>query len=423
MRGSLRAGLQRYMRDVGHLLTGSLGATLLGFLFLPALTRLYPADVLGLYYAFAATVLIGGALATLRFEMAVVVAGEQERPAVFRTALALVAVTSLLLALFLVAGLVSGVDWLLAAGWPWPLLLALPPAVAVSAAALVMQQQLLAEGDFPRLARLRLVQVLVSSGLAVLVGIWWPSLVPLVILLLAGQAVICLAALRPARAAFVARAGERAWQRVLGRYRDFLLWNFPSNALNVASASLPAIVLAARFGPASAAVFVLGCKLFDASFGVLSNAMSQVYFREASLRATAGHSLLRFQLATLGLTLLLALPVTVVILVAGGWLVATVYGNQWHAVAELLPLLLAWRVAQFACQPTSTTFTVLRRQWLAFMLSAVFFLPRVLPLFMAADFTGAVRGYVVASAGFYLAYIVLSVVLSVRMRRSTGGVA
>lgn len=408
-------GLRHHVASVAGLAGGSAGAVLLAALFLPLIARIFPVEVLGHYYTFLAAVTVAGAAVTLRLEMAIVVAEPADRASVVAAALAAGGVLSLAigagwgLLLWLAPG------HALPAGWTAGMVLPFAPIVFCAALALVAVQVLLAAGRYGVISRARLVQVLAANVFLVGVGWWWPTLEVLV----ASQAVTALVPVLAARD-LLGRAPVRRGAQLLNavrRYRDFVSLNFPANLLNVASLQLPTVLIAAWYGPAPAVFFAMANRLLDIPFATLSGAMSQVFYREASEQRRDGRPMLGWMRAMLGASLVLGVLIALACLLFAEPFVVFFLGEQWGAVAELVPLLLAWRVMQFVNQPVSTIFSVLRRQGVALALIALFFLPRLGLLGTGADFHDAVARYTVASALFYFCYTLVGYGLAARERR------
>lgn len=408
-------GPRRHVANVVNLAGGSLGAVLLAAAFLPVIARIFPVEVLGHFHTLLAAAAIAGAVLTLRLEMAIVLAPAEDRPAlVAGSLLSSVALTG--------AGVVLWLLWLAVApahalppGWTPEMAVPFVLVSFATALALVAAQVLLAAGRYGVISRMRILQVLAGNGLMVVAGWWWPTFGVLAVAQL-------VAALVPV---FVARdllrqASSRpraAMAPVLHRYRDFMTLNFPANVINTASLQLPTVLIAAWYGPVPAVFFAMANRVLDIPFGTLSGAMSQVFYRESSEHVRGGGTPLGHMRVTLAVSLVLGLAIAGVFLAASGPIVQLVLGDRWGTVAEVIPLVLAWRVMQFVNQPVSTIYSVLRRQEIALLLIALFFVPRLWLLATGGDFLDAVARYTVGSAVFYFCYTLVGYWLATREQR------
>lgn len=407
----------RHVASAASLAGGSFGAVIIAALFLPLIARIYPVEVLGHYYTFLAAVTVAGAVLTLRLEMAIIVATEEDRVAV---------VAASLVAASLLAG-IGGTGWLLflllapALALPpgWTFAMAAPFALAAfaGAIAIIAGQVLLAAGRYGVIARMRILQVLAGNLLMVIAGWWWPTLEVLVLAQVLSALVPVLVARDLLRSAAAQRARAPEIRAAAYRYRDFITLNFPANLLNTAALQLPTVLIAAWYGPVFAVYFAMANRLLDIPFSTLSGAMSQVFYRESTEQVRQGLAPGPQVRVTLFVALVIGLLIAGVFLAASGPIVTLVLGSQWHMVAEVIPVVLAWRVMQFVNQPVSTIYSVLRRQEIALLLIVLFFGPRLWLLGTGSDFLTAVGRYTVATALFYLAYTLVGLWLATREQR------
>lgn len=144
-------------------------------------------------------------------------------------------------------------------------------------------------------------------------------------------------------------------------------WRYPvfsssSSLLQSASQMLPAVFVAALYGPAAAGLFGLTQRIMGVPVRMLGEAASQVFLSEiARAEGPALYRLFtRTALAFLGAGLLGALP----LVLAGPSLFALVFGEPWRAGGTLVQLLVPIYLARFVVVPVSQTLNVMGKQHL-----------------------------------------------------------
>ncbi len=147
------------------------------------------------------------------------------------------------------------------------------------------------------------------------------------------------------------------------RYRRFPLLSSGSALLNSAGLQLPALLLAAFFGPHVAGWFALGQRVVGVPMALLGRAVAQVYFGEASWLAREEPGALRrlFLMTARRLLLVGGIPIGLLSL-SSPWLFAFVFGDAWFEAGRYVQLLAFMFLVQFVVVPLSQTLNILERQ-------------------------------------------------------------
>jgi O-antigen/teichoic acid export membrane protein len=355
----------RLGRAVAILVTGAALGQLIVLAASPLVTRLYtPADfgVLGVFSAFLG---ILGIAVTLRYELAIPLAEDDESVV---NLLALSLAVALLLSLMIALAL-----------WPWgevitgwfnaealrPLLWLLPVGLLAMGCASVFTYWAVRRQAFGHITR---NQISRSVGqVATQIGCGYLILGPFG--LLAGKIVAESAGITTLALAFH-RIEGRKWRaiRLHGMARAAVRFgNLPTLATGAALLEsggrlAPAVLVAALYGAEVAGWFVLAQRILFAPVA-LGTAAARVYFSEASRLARAGgEGLYALFKATTWRLLVFGVLSLGLVVVAGPQLFALFFGSVWTEAGRFAQVLALTSLGQLVVSPVSQMLTVFERQ-------------------------------------------------------------
>ena len=358
-----KASRSRLIRRLGTLSGGMAIGQLVVLLTSPILTRLYDPDDFGLYAVFTALSGLLGAVLSLRYEIAIPLA-RTERQAADTAALSLVVALGLSLASVPLIWL--GSDWL-AQVTQMPglthILWLLPATMVLAGLAQFLNYWSVYRGTFRLNASSRIVQSVLQSALQVVLGALGAGPLGLVL----GYAVAYgfratnfilrlprsdWALLRGARARAMRQLALEQWQ--------YPALSAPSALLQNGTQLLPAVLLAALYGPAVAGWFGLGQRLIGLPVRLLGQAASQVFLGEiaTSSRRDTFKLFKRASLAFLALGVGIMAP----LLFAGPSLFALAFGEAWRTAGEITRLLVPLYLTRLVVAPVSQTLNAYGRQ-------------------------------------------------------------
>ena len=371
----------RFARRLAVLSGGFVAGQAIILLAVPVLTRLFTPAEFGAYAVFTALSGIFANVLSLRFELAVPLASN-DRSAAALTKLALVTV--------LVASLASLPLLWLAAAWlaritEMPLLedalWLLPLVVAMQSAGETLSYWSVYRGAYRLNAGARVVHSGFHAGAQVVLG-WlgfhnWGLIVGFVL----GCGVRLghmLGGLPSADRRLLAGPTRTSLGEVARASWHYPAFSAPASLLECGTQLLPALLMAALFGPAMAGWFGLGQRLMGLPVRLFAQAARQVFLGEAGRRDPRGiyrlfcrSSLMFLALAALGL---------VPVLAAGPEIFAVCFGEAWRPSGEIVRLLVPLYLTRFVVTPVSQVLSLLGRQHLhllsasvdAVLMSAVF---------------------------------------------------
>jgi O-antigen/teichoic acid export membrane protein len=145
-------------------------------------------------------------------------------------------------------------------------------------------------------------------------------------------------------------------------YADFPKSNIALSLIDAFQFTGITLLISYFFGAVVAGYFALCNRILQAPFGLIIKPISQVYFAESSSIARENKQLYPITIATIKRTGMIALPVLVVILLAGPYLFSLVFGEKWFISGVYAQILIVWFAFEFIKTPISQLAVILRKQ-------------------------------------------------------------
>lgn len=371
------------MRNIFIVASGTAGAQAITMAFAPFITRLYGPEAFGALGSFMAILAVLAPVAALTYPIAIVLPKEDVE-----------AKGLVKLSLFL-SMLVSGVTALFISVWGEALtkilglqgisgyLYLIPLAMLFSGFQQVAEGWLIRFKAYGVIARVAVLQSCLANTAKVAVGYYYALPLILVILHAASivlQAVLlCLGAKRiKVKGSF--KGGLSKVKKLSFKYRDFAIFRTPEVSINSASQSLPIIVLAALFGPASAGFYALGRMVVGVPAGLVGKAVGDVIYPRISDAANLGEPIFPLVYkATWLLTIVGFLPFCVV-MVFGPELFSLVFGSEWGMAGDYARWLALWLFVGLVNAPAVKAIPVIGMQGFQLLYTCVMLFVRILVL-------------------------------------------
>jgi O-antigen/teichoic acid export membrane protein len=331
----------------------------------PFLSRIYDPDEIGGFAVFASVVAMIVVVASLRYEQAIPLPGE------IGAGLGVLAISCLSVGVVTAVTAFGVVVWGptltdladtpgLADAWRW-----LPVAVAMAGLFQALTYWVVRSGQFHHLAVARAVQGLTLVGIQIGAGFAGFGLGGLIGGFVASWTVGMVVMLHGLPSG-IAEAGRLHWgelRSLAARYLRFPLLGAPAALCNRAALEIPAIALAAVFGPAESGYFLLAQRTVAAPVQLVGQAVGQVYMNQAAQLARDEPGQLAALYRRIWVRLLvIGLAPTAVLLLFGPALYALVFGEDWRPAGVFAQLLALSFLTQLAITPLTSTFAVIERQ-------------------------------------------------------------
>ncbi|MBX9860460.1 MAG: hypothetical protein K2Y20_12855 [Sphingomonas sp.] len=408
------------------IMRGTLPAQAIGVLILPILARNYDPIAFGHFQLFQSIVnfLLFGA--SLRLELLILRADDDELEPLLRACLTL----NLAFAAIVAAGF-AVVQLTQVAAIPFPLIL---PSLAVAFAGIVQSQSylLLREERFATLGTLKLKQSVAYATVALALAFVWPTLDGIIIADVVGRAATFAALWRHqiacGHARFVRPASIGNTWKFLVAHRAQPIIALPGVVMNATAAALMPINFFAAYGASVAGQFALVERGLGLPVAMVVFAMLQVYSsRLSALHRARDAGLARFTRRTVTITAAIALVPAVI----AWWILPSlfvfVFGPAWAMAGKMAQIMVPAYWLTFAGGSINMTFMTLGHNRLQtgwefgylVCMSAVWVAAAVLHL----DALGTITAFSIALSLSHVSFIVLALWSTHRMARHNSEMA
>lgn len=371
----------------------------------PYLARLYSAHEFGVYAGVVAVATVVATVSSLRFDVAIPAVADHDVLPLFRVALVLPAIISVLI----VATVNIFPPEKVAAFGVAPTLIGVVAAVALIQGSVAACQSLLVRrGLFVQGAILRVMQPL---GFVVVAGL---SLSSLPSAMLAGWILALMIALFLIRAQLLPfnwvaalAAAKRAW-----RYPVF---SAPMALLDTLSLALPILFIVEVYGNQAAGNFSQVQRLVAAPLLLLGAAMSQVFFKHAGDLYRSGGGLQAIMIRVVSALASIGVILLGLVWMLGEPLMKLLLGDGWRTDSMFLVLVLAPVVVRMTVSPISSIFLICNRLGLgvAWQLGYFFVTAGLLAYsYNRLDFDSFLVVFLVGESFSYACYLLLAHVVS-----------
>ena len=354
----------RYLRRLAMLSGGTVAGQGLLVGSAPVLTRLYGPEAFGGLAVFIGFAAMLATIASLRYELAIPVVHEEAEAAdlvgLGLAAAAVVALASALL-VWALAPWLARVSDLPALGL---LFWFLPATTLLYGLSTVLSYWSVRRGTFRVNATSRVAVAASQAGGQLALGALGAGAGGLILGYSLGPLTASLRYLHALPTAERAQLLRVRWRRLWPLARAH--WHYPAYSapaalLQIGTQLLPAVLLAALYGPAVAGWFGLGQRVMGLPVKLLAQAASQAFLGEAP--RLSGDAAVRrlFLRSTAGFALVGLLGMAPV-LILGPWLFALVFGEAWREAGLMAALLVPQHLARFIVIPVSQTLNIYGRQ-------------------------------------------------------------
>ncbi|QHS23490.1 oligosaccharide flippase family protein [Virgibacillus sp. MSP4-1] len=394
-----------FNKNILKLFTGTSLSTLITFIVLPLVTRIYSTEDYGTFQLIISVITLFTAVTSLKYEMAIVLPrkSEDSRVVILLSILILIIVTLLISIVFLIAG--EFVLSLLDATELLPYLFLVCLGILIGGMAQILQWVLVNNKMYGKLSKVKIAETTVTQSSSLSLGMVHPSFLGLFISYLSGQIVNILLSIRNSHLRFD-DVDKFKIKNTITEYKKFPLINAPMTFMNKLSLELPIFMIAKSFGPEYVGLYALSYRIMRKPMQLLGDSFSKVYYQEASdAYKKNNNALIVTYIATVKKLCIIGFIPIVIVLLFGPQLVEMVFGAKWREAGVFLQILAFWNYFQFINSPISKTYSIINKQEIALSLILSSLIIRFLTMVLFDDtiyqFLIAVS---IVTGGFYLFY-------------------
>lgn len=203
-------------------------------------------------------------------------------------------------------------------------------------------------------------------------------------------------------------------KKQLTKYKEYPFYNMPSGFLDILSLQLPNLLISKFYGAASLGFFSLTLRIVNAPLIFISASISQVYYQRLNEMYLKGQKLKGFILKVAGLLSIISLIPFFVLFFFGPDLFAFIFGSEWMLSGELAKIMAFALSIRLVVSPLSPAFFVFNRVKLLFVLQTCRFITTTITLLIAKKFSFSIFIiiYTVHDSLFYIVYFFLIIYIS-----------
>lgn len=406
-----------FVGDVALVAGGTAMAQIIGIVFLPFITRLYGPETYGTLNLFISSVAVVASIATLAYSFSIVlpkqdVVAYQLLKISFLLACAVSIMAGVLIAI-LKTPLIALFDLEVIASLLW----LIPVAVFLTAMVQAFEQWNIRSKQYKSLSAAVIVQASFSGGSRTGVGYFAPTAMVLIILGVVAQVVQIFILYFTARHSIrhVRKFSSCSYRRqmavfraVARKYRDFPLYRAPQLFLNTISRATPVLLLASLFGSAAAGYYAIALSVLYLPVRLISASVGKVFLQRIATHAHSDKPVRPLIMQATSMLVLLGVVPFGIIILAGPWLFAFVFGADWGQSGNYARWLAVWVFFHFVNTPSVQSFSITNSQHLLLVWEIVTTVIKVVLLLSIGTITRNAELTVAAYAVFgALAYIVL----------------
>jgi len=361
-----------FFRKVLTMLSGNAVALILPFLLAPIISRLFSPSEIGTYELFARILATLAIIATLRFELAVILPKkETEALALLKLSIQVMLVISIVVALGVYAFSDKLVDFTknegLASLLPW-----LPLILLLSAFFKLMQNYAIRSDRFTFLSSNRILTSASNHGGKALMGFGMPNAFGLLIGHFLGVLAPLVHFLGSKRFSKAIISGFR--QSTAGlwkRYRDFPLIN-TTHALSDEAKNLALFaIISIYYGEVVLGLFGLMIRYLRVPIDLLGSSLGSVFMQNAAQRLNEEKSVSRMVTRIVIVMAGIGIVPFGSIFFFGEELFAWFFGDDWTRAGKFAAIISPWLFANFIISPVSSLPVLLNRQKTFFLISLI----------------------------------------------------
>jgi O-antigen/teichoic acid export membrane protein len=397
-----------FMRSVGSVLGGTSVAQVIPIAGTVVLATIFKPSSFGLYSTWLGFVMFLGVILTGRLEMVLAVEtdGQPRRHAVVAI-IKTIAITSL------VAVFVLGICMLMKLGvleqFSFGMLAILIPSAAMLAGTGTLQNWAAADGRYQHLSIMRIMQAGSVAIFQIAFGLLASDVLELAIGYFAGTLVGLLTGFLLSPLKYEGFTGDR---KSLGEFwygqRSFVLCSLPASAISSATAQLPVVLVAAKFGSEAAGLLAIAMRMVGAPMSIISKSVLDVFKRNAAQAYHDRGECRAEYLNSMRLLFIIAVCSTVVIGVCAKPVFTGIFGKSWAGAGVVTLLLLPRFGLGFIASPLSYIVYVVGRQHLDLVWQLALLGMTLVTLLSFATFHRTLLYYSVGYGLLYIVYLWMS---------------
>jgi O-antigen/teichoic acid export membrane protein len=410
-----------FLKNIAVVISGTAISQIISIVITPILTRSYTPEDFGFYTTFIAIYSLLCSFATGKFER-VILLSKDKKDIIIVSSLCLL--TSLFfsitcLFLFFIASLVFdfgkwGIEILL---FKW--LYIIPAFLIIYAINTVFLTFLNYDKNFREISKSRVIKTFVSISVSVTSIYFLKDMGGLILGEILGLFISTIYLFPKLKFLFQFKKEVTSqFYNFIKRYRNFPLFNVPTDLLNNSSSQVPVFFLSPIFGVNVTGQYSLMKRMLDAPVTLLSSSVLEVFRQKASEQFIKNGDCRNLLFKTAKKLILISIAPFSILFVFGSDIFVLIFGEKWRDAGQFASIFSVFYFFKFISSPISYVFYIAEKQKIDFLLHIYIFLSSllffILPKFFSISITETLWMYSINFVLIYITYLLLSYKYSVK---------
>jgi len=395
-----------FNRNVIKLISGSALANVINFLAIPVLSRIYSVEEFGHFQLLFTIITILGVISCLKFEMTLTLAQDKKSSdnLFFGAMIILIGFSTglyfltqwmghELLSIYKADHLLEFVSWV-------------SPAVFSLGLYELLNYVYMRQKAFGKMAKFRIIQVMLIQGSAILMGVLYGGFEKLILSFILGNLIVSVLMILQSNIS-LSNFNAHVMKKSLIRFRKFPTVNMPMALVNSFSMQLPVFLLSTYFSSEIVGFYMMANRILTTPMQLISRSVGRVYYKEASDAISSNTTKLkRIFLNTVRQVGKIGLIPTIGVVGFAPYFVTLFLGKEWELAGTFMQIMIPFIYFQFVNLPVSTTFSIINRQEIGFLLIIISILLRYFAMSTWHETPiEQITALSIAASLFYISYI------------------
>tara|TARA_R110000822_G_scaffold300911_1_gene424486 strand:- start:10009 stop:11301 length:1293 start_codon:yes stop_codon:yes gene_type:complete len=196
------------------------------------------------------------------------------------------------------------------------------------------------------------------------------------------------------------------------RYKEFPIYNIPSDFMNMTSSQLPAFFLTTYFGTGVTGFYSLMKRVLDAPIGLLSTSVLEVFRQKAAEKYLENGNCKSLFIKTAKSLALMSLVPFILLFVYAPDLFSFLFGKEWRIAGDYSRIFTLYYYFKFISSPLTYMFYIAEKQRIDFLLHIYVFCSVIiilnLPKFINMNEIQVLLTYSINFVLIYIVYFIFS---------------
>lgn len=377
-----------FIRNVAVVMTGTAISQVIAMAVTPVLTRNYTPEDFGYYTTFIAIYTILCSFATGKYERVILLAKDKNDIVVVSSlgiALSLFFSVFVLVVIYVFSTFFALNSWginSLLENW----LYLIPLLIIIYAVNIIFLTYLNYKKDFKEISKSRIIKTFVSISVSLTCIFFMKNMGGLILGEILGLLISTIYLYPKLKSIFnFEKKITSQFRAFSARYKNFPIYNIPSDFLNHSSSQMPVFFLTPIYGVQVTGQYSLMKRMLDAPVSLISSSILEVFRQKASEQyITFGNCRLLFLKTAKNLALIAVIPFSL-LMIFGTDIFGFIFGEEWRDAGRFAGIFAGYYFFKFVSSPLSYMFYIAERQKMDFIIHIymfsssfmIFYLPKL----------------------------------------------